>query len=490
MIKEILTYNINLSDINIEEFSKLYTTSRRDSTFAAAFETSENIYALRDHLGIVPLYYRKIDSELRFSMNYSDLVLPNDKINDLGLKMFIVFGTPRLISLIEEIKIVPPGAVIKFNKESLTSSEVYRYKIKPQKIAPLRSLGSIVNEADNLFDQAMKRLIKHDTVGLFFSGGMDSSLIAAYLKKNNIKINAYTSYPDNENAPEMLRAKESADYFQFNNHYFVSEKYGDLNTGLNGILKTYGSPHGTSVSLAVNSIWEKTPISNENQIFFGQNSDTLSCNVGIQVKTLLLNYIPFCFRKRLQVKYHHKEFSLPDKEVMKNYIYLKSEGIINHYLDLENLYNQSNLTRLQLITIAGICFGHTPTDSGVFTLPAINQKKILSNPFYDMDLIEYIIAIPLIFRIGFIFYLRKKIRFITFKPIITKRVIKRLAKKKLPHNLIFKKKGFSVNSIKLADNYITDEIQNQSELISNDYENKFNAVLFDYWWSRFKNGKV
>jgi len=168
MIKEILTYNINLSEINIEEFSKLYTTDRRDSTFAAVFETSENIYALRDHLGIVPLYYRTSGSTVKFSMNYSDLALPSDQIDELGLKMFIVFGTPRLISLIEEIKIVPSGAVLKFDKKSLTSSEIYRYKIEPRRITPLRSLTSIVNEADKLFDKAMKRLIKYDTVGLFF----------------------------------------------------------------------------------------------------------------------------------------------------------------------------------------------------------------------------------------------------------------------------------------------------------------------------------
>jgi len=478
-MRELLNYNFNPEDIKDEEYKLLFEKRRRDSTFALVYKKNGFYYAIRDHLGIVPLYYRRIENEFKFSTNLSDLVLSNDEIDKTGLQFLLAFGTPRLFPLIKGINIIAPGAVVELNKATGKTRTLYQYKIKPGKISFLKNMNSIVNEVDFLFYKAVKRLIKFDSVGLYLSGGMDSSLIGIYLKMLGIKVNAYTSASEGINSDEAKNSKRNAEFIGVQNHFIDTIEYKNYSELFPLIAQIYGIPHGTTLSIGVGSLWKNTPIKNEQQIFFGQNSDTMTCSVGIQVRMYFRQFLPKFIKKKGKVEYHGKLYELPDDEILHNYIYLRSKGLVNEYPQIYNVCEISNITNLQLLTIAGMYFGHTPNDSEDMSQPAINRNIIISNPYYDMDLIEYILGIPIRHRLSFII----KRKYTKIYPIFKKRVIQKLALKYLPEELVLKKKGFIVSLRKFDEDMdFTDNLP--STILGNPLENvqsKVTAGVFASW---------
>lgn len=442
--EEILNYNFNPEDIHDYDFEQLYSRRRRDSVFAYVYKNDDAIIALRDHLGIVPLYYRKINNKYHFSTNLSDLILADDEIDPIGMQYYLALGTPRIYPLIKGISIVGPGTVLKFDEASLNSSVIYRYKMKPKKISNFTGNSEIVNTIDSLMIQAIKRVIKFQEVGLYLSGGMDSSLIALYLLNMEVKVNAYTSASEGNDSPDAVFARKIADHLEINKHYIDTVDYKDIKDLIPLITKRYSSPHGTSVATGIASLWENTPIGEEKQIFFGQNSDTMSCAVGIQVRMCFRRFIPKFIRTRLGITYNGKTYKLPDDDILNNYIYLRSRGIVHEYDLMNEIVDKTELTNYQLMSVAGMYFGHVPHDGESLSQPAFNKNILISNPYYDIDLIEYNLGIPFRHRFSFIFYPRKKFPFIYLKPVFKKRAMKKLARKYFPKKMVHKKKGFSV----------------------------------------------
>lgn len=86
------------------------------------------------------------------------------------------------------------------------------------------SEDKIASEVRRLVEEAIKKRIEDfDQVGIFFSGGLDSSLITAICKKNNIKFTCYTAgFQDgNMNIPEDVKhAIDVAKFLKLNDKEF------------------------------------------------------------------------------------------------------------------------------------------------------------------------------------------------------------------------------------------------------------------------------
>lgn len=444
-MRVLLNYNFNPDDIVDGNFESLFEKKRRDSTFACVYEKNGLVYAIRDHLGIVPLYFRFKVNKLQFSTNFSDLIEPDDEIDIIGLRSLLGIGTPRLFPLIKGIDIIPPGSVVEIDKTTKRTKVLYKYKIKTKKVSIFTSMNNIVEEADILFFNSIKRLVKSDKVGLYLSGGMDSALIGIYLKKLGIKVNAYTSAPDGKTCPEIPYAETNAKIIGVENHYIDYLETDKYMKSYFLIPEIYGIPHGTTTSIGVVSLWENTPIGNEQQIFFGQNSDTMTCSMRHQYKIYFRQILPKYFRTRISTKYYNMYFKTPNNKaeyysLLAGYIFLRSKGFINEYPLLSSMYDSLEFSNLQLMTLAGMYFGHTPCDSEELSQPAIQRNILISNPYYDMDLIEFCLAIPLRFRISLAISLKLRIMLS-----LEKRVFRKLALKYLPKELVYRKRGFIVH---------------------------------------------
>ncbi len=427
----LLNYNFNPDDIADGEFAKLFELRRRDATFAFAYEDNGRLYALRDHLGIVPLFYRWQNGQLRFAVSLAELVSEQDKLNMPGVRAFIAFGTTKLAALISEIGIVPPGAVVEFDRATQTMQVCYQYEMKPRYLPSGARMAAYVQRADELFRQAIKRLIKHETVGMFLSGGIDSALIGIYLKQLGVRINAYTLAPWGKSSSEIAYAEINAHTIGAAQHTIDVLETEDYRDALEALPEIYGMPHGTTTGIGVASIWRKTAIAQEQQLFFGQNSDTMTCSVPAQYLTWFLSFMPAGIRRKINAHQGHRH-------IVANYLALYTGGLFENDDGLCSCNQAPQMSNIQQLTHAGMYIAHTPSDGEVLSQPAIHADMIISNPYYDMDLVEFCLGLPVRCRLALA---RKG----TYPVQLQKKVFKKLAASYLPRHLVERKKGFTVS---------------------------------------------
>jgi len=425
----ILNYNFNPADLADQSFHALFSQRRRDSIFAFVYEKDGLIYAVRDHLGAVPLFYRYSGGGFHFATNLSALVRSDDRIDVEGLRLLIGLGSCKLRPPVEGIEIVPPGAAIELDKVTGACRVVYQYKVRPLEISPLTGMSALVQEVERLFLQAVRRSIRADTVGLYLSGGIDSALIGFYLRQLGVAIHAYTSAPWGKASSEIPFAQANAERIGVEQHHLdllETDKYLDA---LDSMPERYGLPHGTSTGIGVASLWQHTPIADEQQIFFGQNSDTMTCSVSAQYVTYFTGFLPAFIRRRL---------GLRGDSLLQNYLMLASRRFVSDYPPLFDVCDAAHLNRIQLLTVAGMYAVHSPSDGEVLSQPAIYRNIPVANPYYDMDLVEFCLGIPLRHRLAFSDETRLPIA-------LEKKVFRQRALKYLPREVVYRKKGFTIS---------------------------------------------
>tara|TARA_A100001015_G_scaffold317918_1_gene436174 strand:+ start:2088 stop:3905 length:1818 start_codon:yes stop_codon:yes gene_type:complete len=161
--------------------------------FALVDLETENIILCRDYTGIKPLFYLKNKDGIFFSSDAWFLYSLTDKsLDPYACKFFFQFGfTPKETSLIQNVKKVLPGHILNFNFDKLELSNEKYFHIKMNKKYKKFNNKTLENELNEI---VKKNLISDTKVGIFLSGGVDSTILAILSKKFNKDVEAYSSY--------------------------------------------------------------------------------------------------------------------------------------------------------------------------------------------------------------------------------------------------------------------------------------------------------
>lgn len=167
-----------------------------DGMFAIAIYDAEEqkIFLARDKAGIKPLYYR-IDAinGLKFSSEMQPLKQDNseqsNKTNEKILEYFLVGHISAPQTYYDDIQCLLPGDVIEYDIKTRTISFVLNLN-ESQNIDEYGdkqwSFEEAVENLELILFDSIESILNHgDCNDLFFSGGLDSSLIAALIKANN-----------------------------------------------------------------------------------------------------------------------------------------------------------------------------------------------------------------------------------------------------------------------------------------------------------------
>jgi hypothetical protein len=422
-----ISYQFNPNDIKDDNYAALFEERRRDALFAyARKEPDGSMLLIRDHLGAMPLFYRALGGAITASRTLSDLLKKHDTLSEEGLRSYLGTGTVKTVSLFKEVHIVPPGTALRVFPNGKTET-LYTYRIEPREL-PEWSLTDCILEADRLLLQAAKRVVKKKTVGLYLSGGIDSALSGLYLSRAGASIRAYTATPWGAESQEAKLAALNAKTIGALSHEMRPMATNRYATYSAEALKRYGNPCGATSQMAILCLLQETEAGNEEQIVFAQNCDTMNTSVPDQSLLYFLSMVPRELRGMLHA-------SLGAKSIMDELVSFRTTGLLRTYAPLtpyERGY--STLTKLG---IAGMFYAHSPVDGDLVVLPSMNAGQIVSNLFYDMDVIEFALGIPLLFRLEW----SKESK---FGIAITKKVFKELARQTLPDEIVNRKKGFAV----------------------------------------------
>lgn len=150
---------------------------------------AERLLIARDRLGIKPLYYATVGSDLAFASEIRSLVLMpgvNQDIDVDALRDFLLYRyIPSPRTMHRGIRALPPGHVLVLDRRAAAPS------IEPQRWWKLDisverdlTLDRAVNELDALLDDVCRdHLVSDVPVGVFLTGGVDSSTILAHSAK-------------------------------------------------------------------------------------------------------------------------------------------------------------------------------------------------------------------------------------------------------------------------------------------------------------------
>jgi len=166
-----------------EEFGESYIEKLNGMfTFAIWDNRNRKLILARDRVGIKPLYYFYNDDSLVFGSEPKTILkYPYFKkeLNSESLELYFYFGfIPGYTSIYKSIEKVPPGhyLVFKDKKDKRALRKKY-FELKTQETENNESLDGILENS------VRRQLVSDVPVGVFLSGGLDSSLIAYYISK-------------------------------------------------------------------------------------------------------------------------------------------------------------------------------------------------------------------------------------------------------------------------------------------------------------------
>jgi hypothetical protein len=424
------TYNFDPQDIADLNFEALYTKRRRDALFAFTLPQSDGSVILgRDHLGAIPLYYRVQHGQVQASTHLRELVNGTETPHPEGVALFISLGTAKLESPFAEIHTVPHGTVLHVYPNGKVSIR-YQYRFTPVKTP--RRFKDACDALDTLLMRAAAESLRGSThVGLYLSGGIDSGLTGSYLKRAGAAVTGYTTTPWGADSAEGRLAKENAVSVGIASHNLVAFNTGEYAAYAAHATCSFANPCGATAALAIACIGSNTRVGDESHIFFAQNADTATASVADQSLLFGAHLAPHFIRRHL-----HRSLHAPS--LIDNYVALRTAGVMTHYAPLSAYAN--GYSHLEQVTLAGMLFGHTPVDGDIVIQPTLTQGQKISNLFYHVDVIEFLMGMPLQHRLARTTEGRFGIG-------LKKRVLRELGARILTPAVLARKKGLSVPTV-------------------------------------------
>ena len=194
----------------------------------AYYDLQRNTITLsRDHAGIKPLYYAEIDRGLVFASEIKGMldVVPNARtLDNLACSMMTKAGTnPLRNTLFTNIKKVLPGETIVYDIKNRKLDYRKRIYLRPNADKEFNK-----NELKDMFSQAVRQSsIGQRKIGIFLSGGIDSSIIAYELNQIQNTVDSFTNSitptvsADEDYNSDSKVAKKFASSLNLNHHDVV-----------------------------------------------------------------------------------------------------------------------------------------------------------------------------------------------------------------------------------------------------------------------------
>jgi asparagine synthase (glutamine-hydrolysing) len=173
----------------------------------------------REPFGRTQLYWTEIDSTIWFA-SHVQLLLPLISQPEIDLAGFYGYScfsyVPTPLTSVKGIHSVPVGVELFWAVGTLQPVTIVR-NLWQQVSAQITDEEVAVKQLQDLLQSAIERQIQDlpdEPVGVFLSGGLDSSIAAALLVQNGIKVRAYTLDFGEAGVSEQPYAEQVANHLQ------------------------------------------------------------------------------------------------------------------------------------------------------------------------------------------------------------------------------------------------------------------------------------
>lgn len=174
---------------------------------------TNKIFLIKDRIGVKPLYYYTDNNKFIFGSEIKTILASGIKpilADDELLNYFVFKYTPQNNTLYKNIFRVPPASYIEYDleKEHFTTHRYWKLE-KKQEYSDLSYHDAKETLYHLIEDSVQSRLISDVPVGNFLSGGLDSSIIASFLK-NRTDISHYCA---SKSEQDLKKEGTTSDYY-------------------------------------------------------------------------------------------------------------------------------------------------------------------------------------------------------------------------------------------------------------------------------------
>ena len=197
-----------------------------DGMFALALwdERRGRLLLARDRFGEKPLFLHERQGGLLFASELTALLEVAPHLRELepaAIDAFFVFAyVPGPGTIVRGVRQLAPGHLCSWDRDSGIVSERRWWSVAEQGVRPHESIEPLVAEARRLFDESVRtRMIADVPVGVFLSGGVDSTMVAvAAAEQSAERLQTFTVGYDVGSVNETLQARRTAGYLGSEHH--------------------------------------------------------------------------------------------------------------------------------------------------------------------------------------------------------------------------------------------------------------------------------
>jgi len=421
----------------------------------------DQVFIIRDRLGIKPIYYTVDDEKIIFASEIKPILSvlkekPDVHIPSIDFYMSVGY-VPGEQTLFSQIKKLLPGHYLQIDGKNITSKEYWNLDLNKELYTG--GFESAIEEFDELAKESVQlRMLSDVPLGAFLSGGLDSSAIVSYMsEKSEQPVKTFSvGYKNEPEASELVYAKQVAEYFKTEHTEYILEPLDFFNS-LDILLKYSEEPIVESAAIALYQLSMKAK-EDVTVILSGEGGDEILAGYPLHQIMPKINKIQqwarwFPMRDRLfgslmNSEKKKKYWSWINQPMNQRYQSISNDVTLNIKQDMyaspafldyhqqtseyfETLFDKyshrSDLSRMTYSDIKSWLPDDLLVKADKMTMAASLELRV---PFLDHKLVEFSSQLPDHFKIH-----NKQ----------GKHLLKSAMEKRLPHNIIYrKKKGFPV----------------------------------------------
>lgn len=229
--------------------------ARLRGMFAAAIwtESQRRLVLVRDRLGIKPLYMLRRGLDIYFGSELK-AILGNDEVgrrlDRTGLSHYLSLNyIPCPHTLVKGIEKLPPGHWLEWRDGIVRSGPYWRLRFAPD---DRMTLDAAKEELDSLMNQALREhLISDVPLGVWASGGLDSSAVLHYAAQHAPKLKTFSVGFPGRSFDESPYFRQVAEAYGTDHHEFHLIPEQDLPAAIEQLAHYSDEPSADAGALPV-----------------------------------------------------------------------------------------------------------------------------------------------------------------------------------------------------------------------------------------------
>lgn len=227
-----------------------------DYAFAIWDAKSESVFLLRDRIGVKPLYFAFIDGSVVFASEIKAIIQHPSYIPDVSpvaMNHYLSFlTTPAPMTMFQGIYKLPAGYSVEIDKNGAFKAKRYwdvtsQTSFDPQEFrSKLAEKGEayLIEEIRNRLTHSVeKRMMSDVPMGVFLSGGIDSSVNVALMNRYSSQaVKTFTvGFKDYQHLNELNYAHQIASEFKTDHHEILINRQ-DMEGYLESLVHSQDEP--------------------------------------------------------------------------------------------------------------------------------------------------------------------------------------------------------------------------------------------------------